>query len=135
LPLLPPPESFRAWYPIIRQFLVILRGATPAGLRPTSWWRDPAHNREVGGHEESQHLYGLAVDFVGPQDALRRLFLSARFRGLTAVETGGFLNLDPRAEIPRGSPDFREGISQLERVHVQAYPAGLLAAAGVRFPP
>lgn len=136
--LLPPPPEFRAWYPLIRQFLVILRGSRPPGLTPTSWWRSPQVNRDEGGKEESQHLYGLAVDFVGPPDALQRLFLSARFRGLIPVETGGFLDLDTRAEIRvegTGGPSFPEGLSSLVGVHVQAFPAGALARAGVSFPP
>lgn len=36
------------------------------GLVITSWWRDPGTNRRVGGHPESQHLAGLALDVSGP---------------------------------------------------------------------
>ncbi|MEE8556217.1 MAG: hypothetical protein V3T00_10160, partial [bacterium] len=89
----------------------------------------------VGGLPESQHLYALAVDFVGPEDALREAFLSSRLVGLTPVETGGFLNLGPLGEIPRGPPERRAGASAQQRLHVQAYPAGALARLGVRFPP
>ena len=30
----------------------------------TSWIRSPFHNKKVGGHPKSRHLYGEAVDLV-----------------------------------------------------------------------
>lgn len=68
-----------------------------ARVRLTSWYRNQDHNRSVGGHPDSQHLAGLAFDFVtdnpiGLEAALDRL-------GLVAVR-------------------------ERDHVHVQAYPAG-----------
>ena len=34
------------------------------GLRVTSWWRSPSHNKRVGGVRNSLHLFGWAFDVV-----------------------------------------------------------------------
>lgn len=39
----------------------------------TSYWRSPAHNKEVGGAGGSQHLVGEAVDLLFPLVSLREL--------------------------------------------------------------
>lgn len=79
------------------------------GLRPTSWFRDPASNRAAGGDPESQHLFALAVDFAGSQDALREANWVAREVGLIPDPGAGHL-------------------------HTQLFPRGALARAGVTFP-
>lgn len=73
----------------------------------TSWWRDPNLNADVGGSPESQHLFGLAVDVTGPQQGFTQQL--ARQMGLTAV-------------------------TEIDHLHLQYFPAGVLARAGVEFP-
>lgn len=47
---------FKSWF---SQYL-----SPPYSYRITSQYRTPEKNKEVGGVENSAHLYGLAVDFV-----------------------------------------------------------------------
>lgn len=75
----------------------------PDDTRVTSWFRTPAQNRKVGGAFDSQHLAGLAVDFVVPDEELLRVISGFRVVGLTAV-------------------------SEVDHLHVQAHPAGFLLA-------
>lgn len=63
------------------------------GVRLTSWWRTPEHNRAVGGHPESQHLVGLAFDLVAPPLAMHRIAQRARDVGLVAVNEGDHVHL------------------------------------------
>ncbi len=35
-------------------------------IQPSSWYRSPELNKAIGGSPKSQHLTGLAVDFVVP---------------------------------------------------------------------
>lgn len=97
------------WWPQLVPFLQLVNFAWTGGLEPTSWWRDPISNRNVGGSPESQHLFGLAVDAAGTHDARRQLVERARAVGLVAVDEGS-------------------------HVHVQAFPRGALAQLGVNFP-
>ena len=46
-----------------------VRAALRVPLAVTSWYRDPAHNTEVGGVAQSQHLFGAAADVL-PQGLL-----------------------------------------------------------------
>ncbi len=108
----PPPELLRSgWLPILRVFvsrlLPLIQLSLP--LVPTSWFRTANKNRDVGGDPESQHLFGLALDVDGSEEALRRAFVAARRVGLFPVMGAGFL-------------------------HVQLFPEGALARAGVTFP-
>jgi hypothetical protein len=55
------------------------------GLRLASAFRDPDHNRSVGGSPTSRHMvYGAAADLAGPPDAMRRLAEWAGNSGLFA---------------------------------------------------
>lgn len=49
-------------------------------VTPTSGYRDPAHNRSVGGASNSDHLRGDAVDFGGSPQALAALYKYAQGR-------------------------------------------------------
>ena len=80
----------------IRKFL----GNIP--LIPTSWYRDPATNKRIGGASRSQHLKGLAIDFWSPRMSTVRMFYSLKpyhTKGGLAVGNG-FVHVDFR-----GAPD------------------------------
>ncbi len=51
----------------------------------SSFYRDPAANRRVGGHPWSQHLVGLAADHAPPSARFRA---RAREAGLVVVNEG-----------------------------------------------
>lgn len=82
--------------------------AAPESVRVTSFYRDPAHNRRVGGHPLSQHVIGLAFDLGAEADpeVIRRLVLA----GLRIV-------------------DERDGSAP--HYHVQVGPPGTVAALGL----
>jgi hypothetical protein len=61
--------------PQVRQLL-----AAFPGVRPTSGYRDPAHNAAVGGVSNSDHLRGDAVDFGGNPQQLSALYKYAQGR-------------------------------------------------------
>jgi len=113
-----PPASLllSPWRPLIVAFVrKILRTLQfgPPGVFVTSWYRTPATNP---GSPESQHLFALAMDLdVEPTFPFGRetqqLRDAARRAGLIAV------------------PNLERGI-----LHVQLFPAGVLARAGIRFP-
>jgi len=99
LPLLPAIEGF------VSSAVRLPLGGTTV----TSWWRNPEHNRRVGGSPQSQHIFALAIDVAGSAYQRRQIVRTATSLGLVAVDEGS-------------------------HVHVQAFPAGSLARAGVRFP-
>jgi len=74
-----------------------------------SWYRTPDRNRIEGGSPESQHLFALAMDFGLAPNAVQFGANAARASGLIAV--------------PKRSS-----------LHVQLFPEGALARAGVSFP-
>ena len=62
----PPIQSQRHYWEVLRFVWGILSVGWPEGAWISSWYRTPEHNRRVGGHPESQHLAGLAIDVVLP---------------------------------------------------------------------
>jgi Peptidase M15 len=92
----------------------IERGIGVADLVVTSWWRDAARNADVGGGNQSQHLIGTALDLYGPARDMELARGGLASQGLVAMVhavAGGATHL-----------------------HVQAWPAGVAARAGI-FPP
>jgi len=110
--VIPPPELLASgWFPFILNFYWKAVAGVQGfpGIQVTSWFRTPEKNRIEGGRPESQHLFGLAWDVSAPAEQLEHLVEHMRAAGLTAVR-------------------------ERRHVHVQAFPAGALARAGVTFP-
>jgi len=110
--LIPPPELLRTgWFPFILNFYWKAIGVfwQFPGSVVTSWFRTPERNRAEGGSSESQHLFGLAWDVAVPEQVIDRFVGVANHSGLVAVR-------------------------EKRHVHLQAFPKGALARAGVRFP-
>ncbi len=109
----PPPFELlqSGWLPYIQNFVARVLRSVPPGTAPglSSWWRSFALNARIGGSEESQHLFGIAVDVTGPRDLLGYIEHLAEHNGLIGVQESAHL-------------------------HLQLFPAGALAQAGVRFP-
>lgn len=99
-----------AFQPVIRAFIerVILLLGHQAAV-PTSWYRSVDANIAVGGDPESQHLFAIALDLAVPRSAVAHVLETAQGLGLIAVD-------------------------ERTHVHLQLFPAGALARAGVVFP-
>lgn len=106
----PPPligTLLRPWIDHLTGWLT--HGAQAALIRGddlvvTSWWRSAGRNRDVGGAQRSQHLIGLAVDIVAPDE---------RFGDEVRDRTPLIVITEPDHE------------------HVQLFPAGQLESFGV----
>jgi len=110
--MIPPPELLQSgWFPFISNFYwrAVAGAQGFRGLTVTSWFRTPEKNRIEGGAQQSQHLFGLAWDLSAPRESLEHLAQHMAAQGLVAVR-------------------------ERNHVHVQAFPAGALARAGVTFP-
>lgn len=70
------------------------------GVCLTSWWRDPVTNERVGGLDHSQHLWGGALDLVGPVGTLEEIAQRALLAGLTPVMELDHLHLQAFPENP-----------------------------------
>jgi len=115
----PPPELLRSgWFPFILDFYW---RAVPVffrfrGLSLTSWFRTAEKNRTEGGSPESQHLFGLAWDLAVPEQA------------------GSVVGQVSRDVVNQLQAAGLTAIIERRHVHVQMFPAGVLARAGVTFP-
>ena len=84
-----------------------LREAYGAPIAIRSGYRDPAHNKKVGGATGSQHLYGRAADLIWTRwplrlDAVRELQL---FSGIGYyANTNNVLHVDVRPNATRKNP-------------------------------
>ena len=104
----PPRELLAsAWRPIIFEFIRRVARSLQPGQQITSWYRDPLTNQREGGAPTSQHLFGLAIDIVGPGQQLTQAI--ARDAQLIAVQ-------------------------EFDHLHIQFLPAGVLERIGVTFP-
>lgn len=65
----------------------------PSDAYLTSWFRDRTSNTRVGGHPQSLHLVGLALDVLPATEAVRAAF--AR-QGLIAVNEGDHVHVQLR---------------------------------------
>lgn len=109
----PPPELLQSgWLPLIRAFYhrAFKLSEMIVFWNVTSWFRTAERNRIEGGNPESQHLFALAMDFALPASEMNVALERARLAGL----------------VP--SPTSKDVL------HVQLFPAGALARAGVTFP-
>jgi len=110
--MIPPPSLLAtAWFPFILNFYWRAIGVAWMfpGVTVTSWYRTPERNRLEGGSPESQHLFALAWDVAVPDPAVPNFIQSANQAGLIAVR-------------------------EKRHVHLQMFPRGALARAGIRFP-
>jgi len=109
----PPDDLMRTgWGPLVVEFYRRARdlSETIVFWAVTSWFRTAARNRIEGGSPDSQHLFALAMDFGIPATEM-----------IVSLERGRLVGLVP-------SPTTKDVL------HVQLFPAGALARAGVRFP-
>jgi len=63
-------------------------------LRITSYIRSKKHNADVGGHQKSQHLTGLAADVVLPnKDRKTALLEDIKIFEMTAIDEGDHIHI------------------------------------------
>lgn len=90
----PPIGIVRALLPELLRFFNGLIGVRVGpSIRVSSWWRSAVDNRRVGGHPDSQHLLGLALDLVGEEEELRDLLFDVRQVGMIAVMEATHLHI------------------------------------------
>lgn len=102
---IPPREVLEQWGPAV---LVVILGAVRVGqvlpFDVTSWYRDPVHNRNVGGAPNSQHLIAAAIDVVPrPGVAVEELANAFVSLGYTAVVEPDHLHVQVWPRSPLGS--------------------------------
>lgn len=61
----------------------------------TSWFRTPARNKRVGGHPNSAHIGGFALDLVPDNPASKAALIDdAHEAGLDAVDEGHHVHIE-----------------------------------------
>lgn len=73
--------------------IVKLCNVTGQVLTPTCAYRCPAHNAEVGGHPQSRHIDGRAIDIETELDLSKHA--SLYFKSRKRYSWGWHLQLDP----------------------------------------
>lgn len=53
-------------HPLLLQRIEQVRETLKMAINPTCVYRCPTHNKEVGGEDNSAHLYGYAIDIALP---------------------------------------------------------------------
>lgn len=75
-------------------------------MRVTCAYRNPAHNKRVGGSPNSQHLKGTAFDIAVPDMAyakeLERLAIDEGFTAIGRYPGRHFIHIDMRPPKPTG---------------------------------
>lgn len=103
----PPHDVIEQVFPFLIDFARRLSGVRVGpSIRLSSWYRDVETNARVGGHPDSQHRLGLAIDVVG--DPVEREFLLPQLRQLGLV-----------------------GVFEHTHVHIQLLPAGRARFVGL----
>jgi len=91
--------------------LQALRDVAGVPLIITSAYRDPEHNKRVGGAKESYHMRGMAFDIRVDNIDPSRLIAEARKLGFNGVGTyprQGFVHIDTRATDAQWGQPFAE---------------------------
>lgn len=88
------PKGWPHVYPGISETAFTL--ARRFGLKIASGYRDPICNKKVGGADNSDHLCGAGVDFVGPPARMAALALHAEGTGDYAMVIYGPLKIGPQ---------------------------------------
>lgn len=104
----PYPKKWRPQLEYCFELLEIIRAITGMTMTLNSAYRTPEYNKKVGGAEKSQHLNGLAFDFVLKGITPAKLFpILDRFQRLGVLPKGGlhayktFTHIDMRGKIAR----------------------------------
>lgn len=113
---------------------------TGFGGKVSSTFRTPAHNAEVGGKPNSQHLTGNAMDVVFPNVNAKRMAIdAARKNGYQAIEEGNHVHFQLARGGQQGGTQLRPAekanagsFQQLSAQEVQSLglPTGTVAQRG-----
>ncbi|WP_216214066.1 D-Ala-D-Ala carboxypeptidase family metallohydrolase [Amycolatopsis aidingensis] len=73
-----------------------------------SGFRSIRHNSNVGGASNSQHMYGIAADFVSPGVSTRTFYVACETSGFSGLEryTVSWQHADSRVEYPYGAQSW-----------------------------